>query len=322
MRLMQPAVLLAAGVLAATGLPAPGPARTPAAAVSAQLPEPHLAVVPQRGHFADLLRCLRGRGVATISAHRGGTEPGYPENAIETFARTLAQAPMFLETDLRMTADSVIILLHDDTLDRTTTGTGPIGKRRLAELAELRLRDNSGAVTPFRIPTLDQALTWARERATLLLDVKPDVPVERVVEAVRKHGAFDRTLIIVYSIEDAARAKRADSRSVLSVPVKEEADIARLREAGLNLTQIIIWTDVGRTLDHGPWTETWPAELPLSGGTFWFLDREVRESGDARVFRTLAERGMVLIATDLHHLAWHTLDLGQDTLGGYRACLR
>ena len=48
--------------------------------------------------------------------------PGYPENCIETFENTLSHMPSFFEIDPQMTRDSVIVLMHDPTIDRTTTG--------------------------------------------------------------------------------------------------------------------------------------------------------------------------------------------------------
>src|ERR1700754_5151468 len=67
-----------------------------------------------------------GNGKQIISGHRGSHIAGYPENAIETFAYVLKHAPAFFEIDPRLTKDSVIVLLHDDTLDRTTTGKGKL----------------------------------------------------------------------------------------------------------------------------------------------------------------------------------------------------
>ena len=306
--------------LAAALVALAGPGATAPASARA-LPEPHLPVAPRAGHAADLLRCLAGRGVVAISAHRGGTEPGYPENAIETFARTLAQAPMLLETDVRRTADGVLVLLHDETLDRTTTGSGPVAATRWRDLQRLRLRDAGGMVTGFRVPTLDAALGWAEDRAILLLDIKPGVPLSEVVETVARHRAFDRTVLIVYSFADAAAIHRLDRRAVLSVAVARAEDLDAIRTHGLDRRRIILWTDVGRTLEHPAWKVRWPPDLPWSGGTFWFVDRAVSVTGDTRLFRELAERGIALLATGLHRLAWHALDQRQETLEGYRACL-
>jgi glycerophosphoryl diester phosphodiesterase len=314
--------LLVLNALAAALLALAGPAHGATGSASARaLPEPHLAVAPKTGHVADLLRCLAGRGVVAISAHRGGTEPGYPENAIETFARTLAQAPMLLETDVRRTADGILVLLHDETLDRTTTGTGLVTATRLRDLRTLSLRDAGGTITEFRVPTLDEALGWSKDRAVLLLDIKPGVPLAEVVRAVNRHQAFERTVLIVYSFADAAMVHRLDPRAVLSVAVAQAEELDAIETHGLDRRRIILWTDVGQTLEHPAWKVRWPPDIPWSGGTFWFVDRAVSVTGETRLFRELAERGIALLATGLHQLAWHALDQRQQTMRAFRTCL-
>src|SRR5690606_14111700 len=60
------------------------------------------------------------------SSHRSGIVPVFPENSIAAFEHILKQTPAFFEIDTRSTKDSVIVLVHDATLDRTTTGTGKV----------------------------------------------------------------------------------------------------------------------------------------------------------------------------------------------------
>src|SRR5690554_173485 len=54
-----------------------------------------------------------------VSAHRGGVSKGFPENALETFAHTASKMPAIIECDIRLTRDSVLVLLHDETIERT-----------------------------------------------------------------------------------------------------------------------------------------------------------------------------------------------------------
>ena len=76
-----------------------------------------------------------------ISVHRGGGDlPGYPENCIESFAYVAKQVgtpahPVIIECDIDLTKDSVMVMMHDATLDRTTTGTGKLIDKTYAELA-------------------------------------------------------------------------------------------------------------------------------------------------------------------------------------------
>src|SRR5262245_31698202 len=69
-----------------------------------------------------------------LSGHRGGAQAGYPENCIATFEHTLAHTFALLEIDPRMAKDGAIVVHHDPTLQRTTTGRGPVADFTLAEL--------------------------------------------------------------------------------------------------------------------------------------------------------------------------------------------
>jgi glycerophosphoryl diester phosphodiesterase len=99
-----------------------------------------------------------------IAAHRGGPLPGFPENCIETFENALTYAPCLIECDVRRSADSVLVLIHDEDLDRTTTGSGRVDEHTLAEIQALHLADDDGRRTGYTVPTLAEALSWARER--------------------------------------------------------------------------------------------------------------------------------------------------------------
>jgi len=129
--------------------------------------------------FDDLKEFFAYRGDSTviISGHRGGMENGYPENCIESFERTLTLMPSFFEIDPRLTKDSVIVLMHDKTLDRTTTGKGNVGDYTYEELQALNLVDRRGNITTCRIPTLDECIIWSQGKTVLNLDIK-DVPLE------------------------------------------------------------------------------------------------------------------------------------------------
>lgn len=289
---------------------------------AAALPEPLIASVAPEGQIIpDVLRCLRDQGAAYISAHRGGWEPGYPENALETIAHTLARGPMIVEMDLRRTADGVIIVLHDDTLERTTTGEGAVSAMSFADLADVRLVDQAGAVTDFAIPTLADVLDWARGRAFVQLDVKSTVPVEEVVAAVVEADAIAYAAVIVYTADDAIRAAQADPRVAISVEIQDQDRLDTLMAAGVAPERLMAWTGVHRAPVPDIWDVLHEADIPVAFGALWYIDADVRESGDASIYRDIAEGGVVVIATDIHWTAYDALMERQDTLGAFRACM-
>jgi len=67
-----------------------------------------------------------------------------------------------MEIDLRFTKEGDTVLHHDTTLDRTTTGSGPVENFTVKELKQLRLKDPEGMIAEYRIPTLDEGIEWAR----------------------------------------------------------------------------------------------------------------------------------------------------------------
>jgi glycerophosphoryl diester phosphodiesterase len=106
--------------------------------------------------------------------------------------------PAFFEIDPRLTKDSVIVLMHDETLDRTTTGKGKLSDYTYAELQSIRLKDHLGNVTPAKIPTLEEAIIWSKGKTVINLD-KKDVPLEKIVALIKKHKAADHVMVTVHT---------------------------------------------------------------------------------------------------------------------------
>ncbi|MBQ2221929.1 MAG: glycerophosphodiester phosphodiesterase family protein [Bacteroidales bacterium] len=120
-----------------------------------------------------------------VSGHRGGVLPGYPENCLETMQQMVQKMTTFFEIDPRLTADSVAVLLHDSTLDRTTTGEGLLKEKTYQEIAGLYLKDEKGKPTPYHIPLLDEVLAWSRDKVILHIDQK-EIPYKAMSELVHR----------------------------------------------------------------------------------------------------------------------------------------
>ena len=107
-----------------------------------------------------------------ISGHRGGMMPGYPENCVESCEKTLSMMPTFFEVDFSFTKDSVMVLMHDLTVDRTTNGKGKVEDYTFDEIQKLNLVDRAGNVTPYKIPTLKSILEWGKDKVVFNFDNK------------------------------------------------------------------------------------------------------------------------------------------------------
>jgi len=175
-----------------------------------------------------------------ISGHRGGTKKGFPENAIEAFENTLQYTQAFYEIDPRLTKDSIIVLMHDATLDRTTTGHGKVGDYTYAELKKLYLKDVDGKVTSYRIPTLAEAIEWARGKTILNLD-KKDVPLEMTAAIIKKHQAEAFVMVTVHNAEQAKYYYQQNKNQMFSAFVKTPKALISYEKAGIPHQQMMAY---------------------------------------------------------------------------------
>jgi glycerophosphoryl diester phosphodiesterase len=234
--------------------------------------------------------------IPMVSAHRGGPYPGFPENAIETFANVLKYTPAIIELDVAMTKDSVLVLMHDDDLERTTTGKGKVNEVTFEYIQSLFLEDNEGNLTDFKVPTLDEALTWSKGKTLLTVDIKRSVPFEKIVEAVRKNKAETHAALITYSFEAAKKLHRMAPDLMLSVTIRNEEEIGRLEQTGIPWRRVIAFTGVtersqgfNKALhDKGVFTIL---------GTLGNLDKSAEARGD-ELYINFIQNGADILATD------------------------
>ncbi|KKO90989.1 MULTISPECIES: glycerophosphodiester phosphodiesterase family protein [Sphingobacterium] len=231
-----------------------------------------------------------------VSLHRGGPASGYPENAIETFSYNASLQPVLVECDVRISKDSALILMHDNTLNRTTTGRGTVNASTLAELKSLRLLDNNKKITPYRIPTLEEALAWGKGKVIFTLDIKNDVPYEAVINAIRKQRAESSVVIITYSANQAAKVHSLASDIMISASVNNMEDLARLNEKDIPDNRLLAFVgtreaDPALTKilhDHG---------IMCILGTLGNLDKQADKKG-FQVYAGFIDRGADILSTD------------------------
>lgn len=175
-----------------------------------------------------------------VSGHRGGMVPGFPENSIATFENTLRHTPAFFEIDPRLTKDSVIVLLHDATLDRTTTGKGKLSDYTFEELKQFRLKDAQGNVTDYSIPTLEETIEWARGKTVLNLDHK-DVPLQMTADLLKKHKADAFMMLTVHSAAEAKFYLAENKNRMFSAFIRNKEEFDEYEKSGVPFTQLIAY---------------------------------------------------------------------------------
>ncbi|GAB3719344.1 glycerophosphodiester phosphodiesterase family protein [Spirosoma lituiforme] len=234
---------------------------------------------------------------AKISAHRGGGDlKGYPENCIESFAYLAKNLPVIIECDIDLTKDSVMVMMHDASLDRTTTGTGKLIDRNYAELGQYRLEDNMGTVTPYKIPTLEEVLRWGKNKVAFTLDVKRNVSFAKVVDMIHKTGASDYVAVITYNAQDAARLTKLDPNLMISVTIRNRAEYDRLRELGVPDNRMVAFVGV-KEPDADLYKFLHDKGIACILGTLGNLDKQAAAKGD-QVYKTFAQNGADIMSTD------------------------
>ena len=211
-----------------------------------------------------------------FAAHRGGALL-WPENSLLAFGNALALRADYLELDVHLSRDGEVMVIHDPTLDRTTTGTGPVRERTLAELGALRLKDRGGAVVEERIPTLDQVVVLAAAgKRQILLEIKPDERgrrypeiEEKVFAVLDRHRFTPFTVVMAFEGDTWRRVRklRPDARvaalySARMLPAGVTAELEALRQAGVSfvgLEQALVNAEVAKQarlagLTLGVWT--------------------------------------------------------------------
>lgn len=174
-------------------------------------------------------------GKTSIIGHRGAAGCA-PENTLAAFSAGLAQGADIIELDVQLCADGQVVAMHDDTLDRTTDGHGPLARYTLAELK--RLDAGSWFAPRFvgeRIPALDEVLAWAKGRVPLFIELKPGATSHRLAAAVLRQ-LVDRRMaddVMLISFDHRALRYLRDQTASLALgmlyraPEQDPIDMAR-----------------------------------------------------------------------------------------------
>jgi glycerophosphoryl diester phosphodiesterase len=186
-------------------------------------------------------RCLLSTSTAVQPVARRGLRRAAPENTLPNF-RACLEAHLGFSCDVRRSRDGVLVCIHDDALDRTTDGSGPVAAATHAELARL---DAGGFLAPefrgTRVPAADDVLRLVGAHpaaaGVYVIDIRAeDADVERdlVAHAVR-HGVLDRLLFMGRATAEPAVRRRlhaADPGCHVAVAVSRREDLAAALGAG------------------------------------------------------------------------------------------
>lgn len=210
------------------------------------------------------------------------------ENSLAGFRRAADEGYVHLETDVQVTADGVVVIHHDDSLDRTTDRRGPIGALPWAEVRRARI----GGEEP--ISSLEDVLEEL-PGVHLNVDVKSDAAVAPFVRAIQHTGAFPRVAAASFSVRRLGRIRKlAGPRMLMSMgPLSIAAARYGGRVPGLPL----------RALVHG-----WMAQVPTH-----YRGRRLVDAHFVRAIHSMGAEVHVWTVDDADEMN-ELLDLGVDGL--------
>ena len=249
--------------------------------------------------MAQLVAYMPNRTAPVWMAHRMAPPAvGFAENSVSALQKSVTQYPCaIVELDVRMTADSVLLLLHDDTLSRTTTGNGKLNQQPFAQIQQLWLKDSRGQILSERIPTLDTILSVAASSgAFLALDMKPGTHPESMMQLVAQHHMLEKVMVICYTIGEAQRLHQQYPNVMLALGFNDAAQIAQVQQSGIPGHRLIALTP--RALQP---TEYYKGihrmNIPTSFSAFGGLDT-LSDQQLPKAFQEMMQRAGDIVCTD------------------------
>lgn len=243
-----------------------------------------------------------------ISVHRGGKGLRfYPENCLETLQYINDSISAVYEVDVAQTKDGQLVLMHDNSIDRTTNGSGLVKDLSYAELKKYYLVDDYGNETTFKIPLFSEVLKWCKTNNIILtVDIKRSVSQKVVIDAVKEANAEDIGIIITYDVAQAKTAYKLAPELLLSVSARNDEEFDRLLEAKIPTKNMLAFT--GTRLSNASLYERLHAnEIVCILGTLGNLDKQAEARGN-ELYAKWKALGIDIIATDRPFEAFNALN--------------
>ena len=184
----------------------------------------------QNNNKISLLRSKGSTDYVWVAAHRADYVFA-PENSIQALENAIYFGADLIETDVRLTKDGHVIMMHDYTVDRMTNGTGRVSNLTLEEIKALRLKNNWGGATDYQVPTLEEFIQVAKGKVCLYLDKAGyDLPgheeghlVKELLKILKKHDVLEESVFVLnWPYEKAKRIFGEDLEKVIYCPVIED----------------------------------------------------------------------------------------------------
>jgi glycerophosphoryl diester phosphodiesterase len=247
----------------------------------------------------------RGRFPVMVVAHRGFSGAA-PENTLAAFGKAIEIGSDMIELDVHFSKDGKIVVIHDETLERTTNGRGKVADHTLTDLKKLDAGSSfGGQFAGERIPTLEEVLALAKGRVLVNIEIKNPThglyPITelayRSLQAVKKAGMLDRVIFSSFNPASLEHIQKKEPRawvgllfhrpwnSILEMTGGKEYKVLNLRNIYLNKEKIFQVHKEGIKIN----VYTVNSEGELEQFVRWGVDGIITNHPD-RLIRILKER--------------------------------
>lgn len=211
-----------------------------------------------------------------VIAHRGGSKLA-PENTLAAFENALALGADGFELDVHPTRDGQLVVIHDDDLDRTTDGSGPVHQQTYAELQSLDAGQWFGDKwTGQRVSRLEDVLALLGPQTRLILEIKHpdrypryDGIEELVVQRLRHAQRIEQSVVICFEHRTLATVRKLEPALATGLLYAFPIDLDEIEDLGVSYLgpyyKLVTPTFVERAQNQGyklnPWTVDEPEDL-------------------------------------------------------------
>jgi len=245
-----------------------------------------------------------------VICHRGDWR-NYPENSIPAIESVIRMGTDMVEIDVQLTKDSVLVLMHDRTIDRSTTGRGKIGEMTYEELQRHYLKTAHGVRSSLdlKVPTLREALEVCKDRITVNIDKGYDY-YPMVLALTEELGVTHQVLIKGKSLADIETKMAENENNLLYMPIVTPANAgsAKIFEEYIaadkpQLAYEVCWSEMTPVVEEcmqrviADGSKLWVNTLwnSLCGG---LSDDVAYEKSAEEVYGKILEMGATMIQTD------------------------
>lgn len=211
-----------------------------ATAANGSLAEHVLSVTVGGRSFSKALKNF-DRSRVWICAHRCNTDnSSTPENSITALKKCIGSGYVdIVEIDPRMTRDGVMVLMHDETVNRTTNGTGKVSDMTYAQVHALRLKLPDGTLTSDTVPSLRGFLLESKDKIFVDIDFIDKVPHTELYNLVKECGMIDQVMFYTSSNSQAVSSLLGYTPpGIVFTQTGKESDAVAYKEQGIYVTQI------------------------------------------------------------------------------------